>query len=95
MLPDDGRERPEPETGPDDPDAGPAPTLPGQTFEDSLVVCPFCGAENDLFLEPPQDSPDQVYFEECSTCGQDFRVAIDWLEDGSPRIRVDRGGENE
>jgi hypothetical protein len=80
---------------PDDPDAGPAPTLPGQTFEGSLVRCAWCGSEQDLFLEPSPDRPEEEYFEECSTCGQDFRVKIDWLEDGTPRIRVDRGGENE
>lgn len=85
-----------PDTGPDDPElAGPAPTLPGQTFEDSLVRCPWCGTEHDLFLEPPADQPDQIYYEECTTCGQDYRVVIDWGEDGSPLIRVDRGGENE
>jgi hypothetical protein len=83
------------DTGPDDPDAGPAPTLPGQAFQDSLVTCPWCGAQQDLYLEPPADRPEQEYFEECSTCGEDFRVAIDWLADGSPRIRIDRGGENE
>jgi transcription elongation factor Elf1 len=67
----------------------------GQAFQDSLVTCPWCGAQQDLFLEPPVDRPEQEYFEECSTCGEDFRVAIDWLADGSPRIRIDRGGENE
>ena len=53
---------------PDDPDAGPAPTLPGQTFEGSLIRCPWCGTEQDLYLEPPADRPEQEYFEECSAC---------------------------
>lgn len=79
---------------PDDPDAGPAPTLPGQTFVDSLVRCPWCGTDQDLFLEPPVDRPEQEFVEECRTCGKDFRVAIDWQDDGSPLIRVDRGGES-
>ncbi len=79
---------------PEDLDVGPAATG-DQTYHDSLVRCPWCGAQHDLFLEPPADSPDQVYYEECSTCGQDFRLASDWTDDGSPRIRVDRGGENE
>ena len=82
------------ETGPGDLDVGPAATG-DQTYDDSVVLCPWCGAQHDLFLEPPTDSPEQVYYEECTTCGQDFRLAIDWTDDGSPRIRVDRGGENE
>jgi hypothetical protein len=94
METDDRNGGPE-DTGPDDPEAGPAATQPGQFFQDSLVTCPWCGTQQDLFLEPPVDRPEQEYYEECSTCGEDFRVAIDWLADGSPRIRIDRGGENE
>jgi len=93
MAKDDTNSGPE-DNGPDDPDAGPAPTA-GQAYQDSLVTCPWCGAQQDLYLEPPADRPAQEYFEECTTCGEDFRVAIDWLADGSPRIRIDRGGENE
>ena len=56
--------------GPDDPDAGPAPTLPGQTFEGSLVRCPWCGTE------PPLDRHKSRHPADCPRCHRG--VKTDW-----------------
>ena len=81
----------------DDPDraqlAEPAATVPGRTTDDSVVKCPWCGAQQELFLEPPSDMPDQTYMEECRECGRSFRVDITWGDAGAPSIQTGREGQ--
>ena len=68
----------------------PAPVPPGWTTADSTFPCPYCGEENDLFLEPDPSRPDQEFVEECETCGRTYTVTVEYDHLGEPSIQVER-----
>ena len=68
----------------------PAPVAPGQTTRDSIFPCPYCGEENDLFLEPDPDRPVQEFAEECEACGRTYAVTVEYNDLGEPSIHAER-----
>jgi hypothetical protein len=78
----------------DDPDRserdGPAPTDPGIQTIGSEVVCPWCGAEQDLFLEPSGQSSVEEFVEECAECCRDFEVRVEYDAAGTPHVSARR-----
>ena len=68
----------------------PAPMPPGRTTGDSTFPCPYCGEENDLFLEPDPDRPVQEFAEECETCGRTYAVTVVYDDLGEPRVHAER-----
>jgi hypothetical protein len=80
----------------DDPDRtdrpGPAPTDPGiQSLGDTLL-CPWCGEEQDLFLEPSGEVSKEEFVEECPACTRDFEVRVDYDNAGAPHVSARRTG---
>lgn len=68
----------------------PAPIPPAPPTVDSTFPCPYCGEENDLFLEPDPDRPVQEFDEECETCGRTYTVTVEYDDLGEPSIQVER-----
>ncbi len=60
------------------------------TVDDGQPLCPYCGAPQDLFLEPGGSLATQEFVEECPECCHEFAVHVEWDQAGDPRIRVRR-----
>jgi hypothetical protein len=41
----------------------------------TVYICPFCGEENELFVEP-EDGEEQTLTEDCSVCCRPIDVSI-------------------
>jgi len=76
-----------------DPDAEIDPDLEAELDEDfplgdgtaeteALVVCPYCGEENEIALDPGGGAA-QDYVEDCQVCCQPWRVVVEYRGDGS------------
>jgi cysteine-rich CPXCG protein len=80
----------------DDPDRsdrpGPAPTEPGIQSLGDTVLCPWCGEELDLFLEPSGEASVEEFVEECPACTRDFEVRVEYDNAGAPHVSVRREG---
>ena len=56
------------------------------------VHCPYCGAANEIALDPGSGSV-QEYVEDCQVCCQPWRVTVRYDSEGSAVISVE--GERE
>jgi cysteine-rich CPXCG protein len=78
----------------DDPDRsdrpGPAPTDPGIQTIGETIVCPWCGEEQDLFLEPSGEASKEEFVEECRACHRDFEVRVEYDQAGAPHVSAQR-----
>jgi hypothetical protein len=78
----------------DDPDRsgreGPAATDPGIQTTGDEILCPWCGARQDLFLEPSGQSSVEEFVEECAECCRDFEVRVEYDPDGTPHVSTRR-----
>jgi hypothetical protein len=52
------------------------------------VVCPYCGAPNELGLDPGSGAH-QDYIEDCQVCCQPWRVRVDYDSTGEATVTVD------
>jgi predicted RNA-binding Zn-ribbon protein involved in translation (DUF1610 family) len=52
------------------------------------VVCPYCGAEVIIGLDPG-GGRDQAYVEDCQVCCQPWQVHLRYDGDGRARVEVD------
>lgn len=50
-----------------------------------VVVCPYCGEENAVSLDPGSGET-QDYVEDCQVCCQPWRVSVHYHDDGSATI---------
>jgi hypothetical protein len=48
----------------------------------AIVVCPYCGEENEVAIDPGSGET-QEYVEDCQVCCQPWRVSVDYASDGS------------
>ena len=53
-----------------------------------FVVCPYCGEENTIALDPGGGG-DQDYVEDCQVCCQPWRVRVHYDAHGAASITVD------
>ncbi len=60
----------------------------GVADDGASVACPYCGAPNDIGLDPSGGST-QDYVEDCQVCCQPWRVRVRWRRDGHAEVRVD------
>ena len=78
----------------DDPDRsgleGPAGTDPGIQTVGETILCPWCGTEQDLFLEPSGETSREEFVEECPGCTRDFEVRVDYDSAGTPHVYAQR-----
>jgi transposase-like protein len=49
------------------------------------VTCPYCGAENEIALDPGS-GPMQEYVEDCQVCCQPWVVTVTYGADGTARV---------
>ena len=81
-----------------DPDAEIDPDLEAELDEDfplgdgtaeteAVVVCPYCGEENEIALDPGGGAA-QDYVEDCQVCCQPWRVSVEYGEDGGAAVFV-------
>jgi hypothetical protein len=81
-----------------DPDAELDPDLEAELDEDfplgdgtaeteAMVLCPYCGEEVDVGLDPGSGAV-QEYVEDCQVCCQPWRVSVVYHEDGSADVAV-------
>jgi hypothetical protein len=52
------------------------------------VVCPYCGAPNEIGLDPGSGAH-QDYIEDCQVCCQPWRVRVDYDASGEAMVRVE------
>jgi hypothetical protein len=52
-----------------------------------VVICPYCGEENEVALDPGSGAH-QAYVEDCPVCCQPWSVRVEYAEDGSARVEV-------
>jgi transposase-like protein len=57
----------------------------GTADTDAVVHCPYCGARNDIGLDPGSGA-DQEYMEDCQVCCQPWTVRVVYREDGSAEV---------
>ncbi len=53
----------------------------------STVACPYCGAANEIALDPGSGG-DQEYIEDCQVCCQPWQVIVHYQSDGSADVTV-------
>jgi len=80
-LPPDGGEDEDPVAGdPDDEELGHAD-------EGAAIACPYCGAPNEIALDP-SGGRRQDYVEDCQVCCQPWNVHVQYRRDGTADVRV-------
>lgn len=52
------------------------------------VICPYCGEQNVVALDPGSGDQ-QEYIEDCQVCCQPWRVLVRYGPDGGASIRVE------
>lgn len=60
----------------------------GTADVEASVVCPYCGAPNEIGLDPGSGA-DQEYIEDCQVCCQPWRVSVHYDDAGAAHVRVE------
>jgi hypothetical protein len=53
----------------------------------SVVVCPYCGEQSEVALDPGSGAR-QTYVEDCPVCCRPWTVRVEYGRDGSARVEV-------
>lgn len=69
---------------PDEPDGGPADT-------EALILCPYCGEEVEITLDPSGGAV-QEYVEDCEICCRPWHLHITFDIDGAAEVQVEAAG---
>jgi hypothetical protein len=59
----------------------------GTADTERLVLCPYCGAANDVALDPGSGE-EQEYVEDCQVCCQPWRVRVRYDAQGAATVEV-------
>jgi cysteine-rich CPXCG protein len=59
----------------------------GHADEDVAIACPYCGAPNEIALDP-SGGRTQDYVEDCQVCCQPWNVHVRYGRDGTADVRV-------
>ena len=60
----------------------------GTADTEARVLCPHCGAPNEVGLDPGSGAR-QSYVEDCQVCCRPWRVRVEYDGDGSARVSVE------
>jgi len=60
----------------------------GTAATTELVICPHCGEENAIALDPGSGAR-QDYIEDCQVCCRPWRVTVRYLSDGAADVVVE------
>jgi Cysteine-rich CPXCG len=52
------------------------------------VVCPYCGEENEIAIDPGSGAS-QEYIEDCQVCCRPWRVVVAYNEEGDVHVDVE------
>jgi hypothetical protein len=72
----------------DDPLEADFPLGDGTAQTETTVVCPYCGEEVEIALDPGSGAQ-QHYIEDCQVCCQPWQVRVRYQQDGSARVLVE------
>jgi len=61
---------------------------PTQVDVGATIACPYCGAPNEIALDP-SGGPKQDYVEDCQVCCQPWNVRIRYRRDGTADVHVE------
>ena len=53
----------------------------------ATVLCPYCGAPNEIALDPGSGAR-QEYVEDCQVCCQPWSVRVEYAPDGAAEVRL-------
>jgi hypothetical protein len=59
----------------------------GHADEGAAIFCPYCGASNEIALDP-SGGRRQDYVEDCQVCCQPWNVHVQYRRDGTADVRV-------
>jgi hypothetical protein len=59
----------------------------GTADTDATVICPYCGEQMGIALDPGS-GPRQEYVEDCQVCCRPWQVHVTYLADGSAEVTV-------
>jgi hypothetical protein len=59
----------------------------GQAEEGVTIACPYCGAPNEIALDP-SGGRRQEYVEDCQVCCQPWNLLVQYRRDGTADVRV-------
>lgn len=60
----------------------------GTADTSDLVICPHCGEENTIALDPGSGAR-QEYVEDCQVCCRPWRVIVRYRNDGAASVTVE------
>ena len=72
----------------DDPAEEDFPLGDGTADTVASVVCPYCGEENEIAVDPGSGAS-QEYIEDCQVCCQPWRVTVTYDAAGSAHVHLD------
>ncbi|GAC1517090.1 MAG: hypothetical protein NVS1B4_15980 [Gemmatimonadaceae bacterium] len=60
----------------------------GTADTSASVICPYCGEEGEIALDPGSGAAQQ-YVEDCGVCCRPWIVSVTYLADGSAAVSTD------
>ncbi len=60
----------------------------GTAATEATVACPYCGAVNEIGLDPGSGAT-QEYVEDCQVCCRPWRVLVRYREDGEAEVSAE------
>jgi hypothetical protein len=64
----------------------------GHVDEGATIACPYCGAPNEIALDP-SGGRRQEYVEDCQVCCQPWNVVVQYRRDGTADVGVSAADE--
>jgi len=77
----------------DDPPDDEFPLGDGTAETAAHVACPYCGAENDIAIDPG-NGESQEYVEDCAVCCRPWLLRVHYGHDGLAQVEVERADED-
>ncbi len=64
----------------------------GTADMEGTVICPYCGAPNEIALDPGS-GPAQEYVEDCQVCCQPWQLSVNYDAQGHASVRAEAQNE--
>ncbi len=64
----------------------------GTADMEGTVICPYCGAPNEIALDPGS-GPAQEYVEDCQVCCQPWQLSVNYDAEGHASVRAEAQNE--
>jgi hypothetical protein len=60
----------------------------GTADTEAVVICPYCGEENEIAVDPGSGAS-QEYIEDCQVCCRPWRVFVSYDAEGAAHVSVE------